>query len=254
MENFTENQKCTEKLDEVSPDETLKDQVGEAIFVKQSMEEQDKNEAASMAQFQITEVIDVLGQAKYEEQREVESADTPCCNENSVAINEMELDLTQVYNSLNGITETNSKIAKEIREMHKLYHNEFSNRLQSMQEELERYREMEKGRIFDGILGEIARMYSENIAVLNEITDEKINKGLRYMFLDLLQILNNYGVTKQESKVGDKRNTKHCKVIECIPTDNPELHDTVTKSLNTGFYVENRSLVKEMVHVYLYTK
>ena len=72
------------------------------------------------------------------------------------------------------------------------------------------------------------------------------------MFQDMLQILENKGVNAQKSSPGDKRNTRHCQVIERIYTDKPELHDTVVSSRNTGFYVENRSLVKEMVDVYLF--
>jgi hypothetical protein len=60
------------------------------------------------------------------------------------------------------------------------------------------------------------------------------------------------GVSKLRSAPGDKRNTRHCKAIERIPTDKPDLHDTVALSRNTGFYVENRSLVKELVDVYVF--
>lgn len=254
MENSTENPKCTEKHGDASRDETLTDQEGEAVYFSESTAGQEESEVVTRKELEDTEVLDVLEQTTCKEPQESEPAVIPCCTENLEAINEIKTDLTQVSNGVNGITETTSKIASEIREIHKLYHNEFANRLQSMQEELERYRELEKGRTFDGILGEIAKVYSDNITVLNEISDEKINKRLRYMFLDLLQLMGSYDVSKQESKEGEKRNTKHCQVIERIPTDNPELHDTVAKSLNTGFYVENRSLVKEMINVYLYTE
>ena len=142
----------------------------------------------------------------------------------------------------------------ELRELRKLYHNEFSGRLQSMQEELGHYREIEKGRIFDDILGDIAKLYAENISILEKIEDVKVKKQLRYMFMDTLQILESYGVSKQESHVGERRNTKFCQVIERIPTDDPEKHDTVAASRSVGFFIENRALVKEMIDVYLYTQ
>ena len=206
MENSTENPKYTDKLGDVSHDETLTVQGGEADISSESTAGQDGVGRVAIAELEDAEVLGVIEQAICEEPREAEPAVIPCCTETLEVINEIKSDLTQVSNGVNGITETTSKIANEIREIHKLYHNEFANRLQSMQEELKHYREIEKGRTFDGILGEIAKVYSDNITVLNEISDEKINKRLRYMFLDLLQLLGSYGVSKQESKEGDKRN------------------------------------------------
>lgn len=165
----------------------------------------------------------------------------------------MQTDIDKLGKEIKSVAESSSKTAVEIREMHKLYHNEFANRLKSMQEELEQYREAEKGRVFDGILSEIAKLYSNNESVIDQITDDKVKKRIRYMFMDMLQILEANGVSKLKSKPGDKRNTRHCQVIERIPTDNPDLHDTVALSRSTGFYVENRSLVKELVDIYLFT-
>jgi molecular chaperone GrpE (heat shock protein) len=161
--------------------------------------------------------------------------------------------IERLAQELKPIAESSWKTAGEIREIHRLYHNEFANRLKSMQEELERYHEMEKGRTFDGILGEIAKLYSGNEPLVEEITDDKVNKRIRYMFMDMLQILEANGVSMLKSKPGDKRNTRHCQVVERIPTENPDLHDTVKLSRSTGFYVENRSLVKEFVDIYLFT-
>jgi len=170
------------------------------------------------------------------------------------ALMQIKSSLDHLTNCVAGIVDSSVKTAGEIREIHKLYHGEFAGRLKSMQEELERYHEIEKGRIFDGILTELAKLYSDNSQIVDDITDEKIKKRLRYMFLDMFQILENNGVSKQESKQGEKRNTRHCQVVERIYTDKPELHDTVALSRNTGFYVENRSLVKEMVDIYLYSE
>ena len=162
--------------------------------------------------------------------------------------------IEQLERDVKSIVESSSRTAIEIREMHKLYHNEFANRLQSMQEELERYREIDKGRIFDGILGEVAKLYSDNESVLCEISNEKVKKNIRYMFLDIIQILEANGVLMQKSNPGDKRNTRYCHVVERVQTDNSDLHDTVVQSRSTGFYVENRALIKELVDIYLYTE
>jgi molecular chaperone GrpE (heat shock protein) len=166
----------------------------------------------------------------------------------------MQAGIERLERELKAIAESSGKTAGEIREIHKLYHNEFASRLKSMQEELDRYHEMEKGRMFDGILAEIAKLYSGNESLIEEIADEKVKKRTRYMFMDILQILEANGVSKLKSKPGDKRNTRHCQVVERIPTDNLDLHDTVARSRSTGFYVENRTLVKEPVDIYLFTK
>lgn len=165
---------------------------------------------------------------------------------------EVKPDLTALAAAVQSIADSTAKTSKEIYELHKLYHNEYAKRLTAMQEELERYREIEKGRAFDGILTEIARMYSDNVFAVDDIADEKTQKRFRYMFLDMLQLLENNGVFKQESKQGDKRNTRYCQVTERIPTDDPNLHDIVAKSLNIGFYIENRTLIKEMVRVFVF--
>jgi len=164
---------------------------------------------------------------------------------------EIQTQLQQLGIGVSAIADSSAKTALEIREMHKLYHNEFAKRLLSMQEELERYREIDKGRAFDGILGDVAKLYADNESLLENIEDVKLKKRLGYMFMDILQILEANGVSKQKSEIGDKRNTKYCQVVERKATDNPALHDTVAKSLGTGFYIENRPLIKEPVDVYL---
>lgn len=162
--------------------------------------------------------------------------------------------IASINQNVSTLADSSIKITGEVREMHKLYHNEYASRLKSMQDELERYREIDKGRIFDGILGEVAKLYSDYESVVDDVTDEKVKKRIRYMLEDIIQILQANGVQKQKSNCGDKRNTRHCQVIERIPTSDPEQHDTVAKSRGTGFYIENRSLIKEPVDIYLYSE
>ena len=74
------------------------------------------------------------------------------------------------------------------------------------------------------------------------------------MLLDILDLLEEYGVQRLKSNPGDKRNTRHCQVLERIPTEDPALHDTIVASHNSGFYMENRTIIKEMVDIYLYER
>jgi molecular chaperone GrpE (heat shock protein) len=167
---------------------------------------------------------------------------------------EIKFRLERLADVANGIANSSAKTADDIHGLHKLYHNEFSGRLQSMQKELDGYREIEKGRIYDEILRDIAKIYSDYISIVDNVSDEKQKKHINYMFDDILQVLESYGVSKLQSKLGEKRNTRHCSVREKLSTDNQELHDTVASSRNIGFYLENRTLVKEMVDVYVYSK
>ena len=159
--------------------------------------------------------------------------------------------LSAVAEKITTIEEVSKKTRDEIHQLHKLYHNEYAGRLRKVENELNRYQEIDRGRAFDGILTEIARLYSDNVAVADEISDTRAQKQIRYMFLDLLQMLETNGVLKQESNVGEKRNTRHCQVVERIPTEDPSEHDTVAKSLSIGFYVDNRTLIKERIHLFI---
>ena len=161
--------------------------------------------------------------------------------------NNTETEEIKITNNNDTETKSNAALASQMRELHKLYHTEFAGRLKRMQEELDAYYEIDKGRVFDGILAELANIYSQN----EGLADELGNKKLGYMFMDLLQIMENNGVRIQKSQHGERRNPKHCQIIDQIPTDNPNLHDTIAKSMNTGFYVENRNLVKERVCIYI---
>jgi len=172
----------------------------------------------------------------------------------NVIFDEIKSSLERLTDIANGVASSSEKIADDIHGLHKLYHNEFSGRLQSMQKELDGYREIEKGRIYDEILRDIAKIYSDYISIVDNVNDEKLKKHINYMFDDILQVLESYGVSKLQSKLGEKRNTRHCSVREKLSTDNQELHDTVASSRNIGFYLENRTLVKEMVDVYVYSK
>lgn len=151
-----------------------------------------------------------------------------------------------------------SKNVTELYEIRKLYHNEVIDRARSMQEELKHYHEVEKGRIFDDVLREIATIYSANISIVDKIgqtiPDESILKQLTYMFDDILQLLEGKGVVVQKSSPGDKRNPRHSHIIEKVVTSDPAKHDTVVESRHVGFSIDNRTLVPEDVSIYVYER
>lgn len=160
--------------------------------------------------------------------------------------------LGQIDQRLDGIATTQQRLFTEVREMHKLYHSEFAGRLKSMQDELEQYRKIDKGRAFDDILGAIARIYGNNETLADEVEDPKAKKSIKYLLLDLEDLLEAYGMSALRSAVGDKRNPRHCQIMERVPTDDPAKHDTVARSYNTGFYIGNRTVIKEMVDIFFY--
>jgi len=160
--------------------------------------------------------------------------------------------IEQVNSEVNTLAYNSAKLSTEMRELHRLYHNEFAGRLRTMQEELERYHEIDRGRIHDGVLGEIARIYSDNEQLIDSAVDPKVKKRIRYLFMDIEQLLESNGVSMIRSEPGSKRNVRFSKIVEKIETNVPELHDKVFRSRSTGFSVDKRPLVKELIDVYIY--
>lgn len=171
-----------------------------------------------------------------------------------VAASKMKAEIERIRHDIAESAEASKKAFTELREIHKLYHNEFAGRLKSMQDELDTYHKADRGHAFDGILSAIARIYGNNETLVDEIIDSKTKKHVKYMLLDILDLLEEYGVQRLKSNPGDKRNPRHCQVLERIPTDDPTLHDTIVASHNSGFYMENRTIIKEMVDIYLYER
>ena len=172
--------------------------------------------------------------------------------ETTVVLDDIKSDISLVNEKITNIEAFISKAKEDIHGLHKLYHNEYAGRLRNVENDLAHYENIEKGKAFDGILTEIAKLYANNAAAAEEISEPKLQKQMRYLFLDLLQILESHGICKLESKPGDMRNAKFCQVTERVPTNDPALHDTVAKSVGVGFYIENRPLLKEMIHVHVY--
>lgn len=160
--------------------------------------------------------------------------------------------LKQIDGRLESITETEQRLFSEVREMHKLYHSEFAGRLKAMQDELEQYRKIDKGRAYDDILAAIARIYGNNETLADEVAEPKAKKSIRYMLMDIEDLLGVYGMEKLRSEPGEKRNPRHCQILGRIPTNDSAKHDTVAKSYNSGFYIGNRTVIKEVVDIFSY--
>lgn len=160
--------------------------------------------------------------------------------------------LQQIDNKLNNIDKNEQRLFAELREMHKSYHSYFASTLSAMQNELEHYRAMDKGRAYDDILTKIAKIYSTYETLADEVAESNAKKGVEYLLEDIEDLLNAYGVLKLSSSVGDKRNLKHSRVLNRIVTDNPEKHDTVAKSHSSGFYMDKRTLVEESVDIFIH--
>ena len=226
------------------------DEKSEQMFKEQ--EQHTEIEAAAEVDVIVDEVQPEQAEQTAAEQIEPQELHDTCEEDEAPAtLGDIKSHLSHVDEKVTSIEASTSKTKDEIHQLHKLFHNEYAGRLRKVESELAHYQNIEKGKAFDGILTEIARLYAENFAAADEISEPKLQKQMRFMFLDLLQVLESNGINKMESKMGDKRNAKHCQVTERISTDNPALHDTVAKSVRVGFYIENRPLLKEMVHVYI---
>lgn len=184
-----------------------------------------------------------------QEAEETSDADVPCDGSDANA----EL-IAKVIQTGVDVSRTLAGISSEIHELHRLYHNEFAGRLKSMQDELDRYHDADRGNAFDGILSAIARIYVNNESLTDEISDPKLKKSVKYMLLDLSDLLEEYGVQRLRSEAGDRRNVRHCQIVKRIPMDDPEKHDTIAVSRSTGFYKGNRTIIKELVDVYFFDK
>lgn len=155
---------------------------------------------------------------------------------------------------LNQISDETKETSSEVKAVRRLYHNNYAKQLSSMQAELDGYHKIDKGRIYEPILRDIAHVVVNSYFVPDIIEDERIRRSFSYVIEELIQMLDDYGAHMQKSEPGEKRNPHYCQIIHRIPTDDPSLHDTIKESHAIGFYVENRPLIREQVDVYAYVK
>lgn len=152
------------------------------------------------------------------------------------------------------LVDETKETTSEVKAVRRLYHNNYAKQLSSMQAELDDYHKIDKGRIYEPILRDIAHVVVNSYFVVDNIADEKIRRSFAYVIDELIQTLDDYGAHMQRSEPGEKRNPHYCQIIHKIPTNDPSLHDTIKESHAIGFYVENRPLIREQVDVYAYVK
>ena len=152
------------------------------------------------------------------------------------------------------LVDETKETTSEVKAVRRLYHNNYAKQLSSMQAELDDYHKIDKGRVYEPILRDIAHVVVNSYFVVDSIADEKVRRSFAYVIDELIQTLDDYGAHMQRSEPGEKRNPHYCQIIHKIPTNDPSLHDTIKESHAIGFYVENRPLIREQVDVYAYVK
>lgn len=188
-----------------------------------------------------------------EEQPQEVSAEKEVARELDVPKDDVHLkEISTLKDDIAELKDMMGRTFSEVKEVHKLYHNEYAGRLGKMQKELDEYHEMANNRIFDDILLDIAKVYCDNEPILDAIEDPKIKKQVGYIFDDIEQVLESYGVQRNKSQIGDKRDIKNTKIQKTVETNAPEFNDTVERSLKSGFSKGNRVLIKEDIYVNVY--
>ena len=124
---------------------------------------------------------------------------------------------------------------------------------QGMQRDLDMLKEQMNGEQFNPLLKEIATVYVEYQSLLTDDTmSDRSRKNLLSLFEQLEDVLREYDAVVYRSVVGSVRQTKICKIIEKIPTDQQEMHNTIAVSRKPGV-IRNRSvLYPEYVDVFVY--
>lgn len=122
-----------------------------------------------------------------------------------------------------------------------------------MQEELEIFREQQRGEQFTPILKAIAAVCVEYRTLLD---DESIigrsRRKLQLLFDELEDILADYDAEVFSSMKGEPRRALLTKVISTVATANVELHNKVARSRRPGVIRNGRPLYREYVDVYVF--
>lgn len=124
---------------------------------------------------------------------------------------------------------------------------------QGMQRDLDDLRQQLSGTSFNGILKEIATMYSDYQLLLEDAEMPKRSRNnLLSLFGQMEDLLADYDAEIFVSKVGDLRPKNQCKIIEKIPTGDESLHNTIARSRKPGVIRDRLVLFHEWVDVYVY--
>lgn len=141
-------------------------------------------------------------------------------------------------------------VFRELRDIHRICQNFQAGRMRAAESELEKYHEIDRGRVFDDIFRDVARIYVDHESLPLSIEDEALRKRVNNILLDVLQLLEGYGVRPQKSEQGSERKLRLTHVVGYEETDDPELHGKIAASVQTGFYRENSAVMQELVKIY----
>lgn len=164
-----------------------------------------------------------------------------------------QVDLNKLVELINEIFEKQDRNSRLLNQVLRENVN-FQNQVRGgMQEELEIFREQQRGEQFTPILKAIAAVCVEYRSLLD---DESImgrsRRKLQLLFDELEDILADYDAEVFTSAKGEPRRALLTKIINTIATANPELHNKVAKSRRAGVVRNGRPLYREYVDVYVF--
>lgn len=123
---------------------------------------------------------------------------------------------------------------------------------QGMQRELDTYKKIESGEIFVPVLESLASVYIQYKFLLEKDMESSLKKSLILMFEEFEEILEDNGAEIVESKIGEKRKARLCKIMNKISTSDMKKHNTIARSVRKGVILGRQILCKEYVDVYIY--
>ena len=172
--------------------------------------------------------------------------------ENTEAVETAPLDLSTAE-MIAEIFEEQKKITRRLMQVLRENVN-FQNQVRGgMQEELDVFREQQRGEQFTPILKAIAAVCVEYRALLDDETIiGRSRRKLQLMFDELEDILADYDAELFTSNRGEPRRALLTKIINTIGTANPELHNKIAKSRRPGVIRNGRPLYREYVDVYVF--
>ena len=172
--------------------------------------------------------------------------------ENTEAMEASPLDLSTA-DMIAEIFEEQKKITRRLMQVLRENVN-FQNQVRGgMQEELDVFREQQRGEQFTPILKSIAAVCVEYRALLDDETIMgRSRRKLKLLFDELEDILADYDAELFTSTRGEPRRALLTKIINTIGTANPELHNKVAKSRRPGVIRNGRPLYREYVDVYVF--
>ena len=147
-----------------------------------------------------------------------------------------------------------ANLKKELEKYKNQYYEAYAD-MQNLRKSIEKdHREAIKYRL-EGFVNELLTVLDAfHVALSNEAPSEETKNylvGFRYIYSNLISVLNNEGVNEITPKVGDKFDSNVMHAIETIETDNPD-DDRVEKVLAKGYKLHDHLVRPAMVSVSKY--